>query len=415
MTAMISRLTLAFRRGQRGQMLIVFALVIVPVSLVIGVVAVDASMWQSERRGAQKDADLSALAGAYELLKPVPVAADAEAKARENADLNDESGNASVIEPIVIDDSCFDGTGRLDSVKLNIDHDSRTFFADAFGLSVAPDIGAHARACAGSIVSRTHLRPYGIESEPICLGDGTCQPAADSDCFILKNGVMVPKFGAWCQLDDGSSDSSTSTRGLLDLSLTGTTCSDGGRDDIVPNIRNGSGATCSVGDTVIRTTGARPGQDINRGIQVLLAGGGTPPVADGSDCDVKFSVPSPGTDHAGIDDFEEVVERIDGGPPGPSPDAVYQLRDCVSPRVIDIIVIGNFATDSTIKAFAAFYILGCKVDTDSSPITSILPNKCTTGAPGHLQLWGIFLQKLDLDGDTGEFNEFGSNSITLTE
>ena len=40
-------------------MLIVFALLVVPVSLAIGVVAVDVSMWQSERRGAQKDADLS--------------------------------------------------------------------------------------------------------------------------------------------------------------------------------------------------------------------------------------------------------------------------------------------------------------------------------------------------------------------
>lgn len=409
------------RPRERGQMIILFALLFVPVTVIIGVVAVDASMWQSERRGAQKDADLAALAGAYELLEPVPVAANADAKAREYGDLNDESGTASVIEPILIDDTCFEGRGRLDSVRLNIDHDSQTFFAGAFGLSIAPEIGAHARACAGSIVSRKGLRPYGVESEPICLDDGTCQPAADTDCFVAKvvNGVtiMVPRFGAWCQLDDGSADPSTSTRGLLDLSLLGDVCSDGGRDDIVDNVLNSSGATCSVGDTVIRTGGARPGQDTNA-MQDLLDGNGIPPVADGSDCDVEFAVPPPGTDNAGIDDFEEVVERTDGGPPGPSADGVYALRDCVSPRVLDIIVIGNFATDPTIKAFAAFYVLGCKDGRDTlTPPEDVLPNKCGpgTGPGGQVQLWGIFLQKLDHQGDAGEYNEFGNHTITLAE
>ena len=59
---------------ERGQMIIIFAVLFVPVTVIIGAVAVDASMWQSERRGAQKDADLSVRAGAYELLAPTPIA-----------------------------------------------------------------------------------------------------------------------------------------------------------------------------------------------------------------------------------------------------------------------------------------------------------------------------------------------------
>ena len=223
---------------------------------------------------------------------------------------------------------------------------------------------------------------------------------------------MVPRFGATCILQDGSQDGSTSKRGLIDLNTgSGDACSDsaGGISDLKKNVLNGSGATCSIGDTISPQSG-QGASELNA-VRDLLAGKGTPPVVDGTDCDVKFR-----TAHPGIDDFAEALERTDGGPPGPSPDAVYQLRACKSPRLIDIVVIGNFATDLTIKAFAGFYILGCKSDTDLTLPKDMPPNKCDTNIPpGHAQILGIFFQKLDLGGDTGEFNEFGDNSITLTE
>ena len=75
-------------------------------------------------------------------------------------------------------------------------------------------------------------------------------------------------------------------------------------------------------------------------------------------------------------------------------------------------MIGNFATDPTIKAFASFYILGCKLEGQA---LTVLPNKCSTGSPGHLQLWGIFFNKVQLGGDVGEFNPFGDNKIKLSE
>ena len=138
-------------------MLIIFALIIVPVSLVIGVVAVDVSLWQSERRGAQKDADLSALAGAYTLLDPASTADEARADAQTYADTNDEAGNASIIGTIEVDSECFGSTSeRLNRVTVNVDHDANTFFSGIFGV-LEPEVGAHAIACAGSVISATGL------------------------------------------------------------------------------------------------------------------------------------------------------------------------------------------------------------------------------------------------------------------
>jgi hypothetical protein len=392
-------------------MLMIFALFVIPVTFVVGAVAVDASLWQSERRGAQKDADMASLAGAYELFDQSAGQAAVEQAAKtataNNANANDEAGNAGIIGNIEVDNTCFNTPNRLDSVIVNVSHESGLLFGGIIG-GIVPDIGAHARACMGSVISTTGLRPYGIESQPVCLSNGTCEPPADEQCFELRNGIMVPKFGEWCQLDDGSLDPSTSERGLLDLSLTGTVCSDGGRDDIDDNVQDGSNATCRIGDIVQTTTGARPGQDINRGVQVLLAGGGTPGVADGADCDKETW-----GNRDGIDNFNEVVERVDGGTT-PSPDAVYQLRDCQSPRVISLIVVDNFDNNPIhIVGFAAFYILGCKMPNQVAQ--NVLPNKCATGAPGQLQLWGIFFNKVELEGDIGVFNPFGTHKIALVE
>jgi len=406
-----STLVRVFARRERGQMLMVVAMLIVPISMALGAVAVDTTIWQSERRGAQKDADLASLAGAWELLVTDPSEDDAEAAADGYAGTNDEAGNADTYD-VQVDNSCFGGGDRLDSVKVWVKHQSRTFFADVFGVSIAPDIGGYARACAGSVISTTGLRPYGIESEPICEEPDDCRPPADSDCFEMdpELGIQVPRFGEWCQLDDGSLDPSTSQRGILDLGLSGTVCSDGGNDNIDENVQDGAGATCSIGDSVDSASGGRPGQDLTRGINALLEGDGTPAVADGEECDQQ----SWGNDN-GTDDFDEVLERIDGGT-GPSPDAIYQVRDCLSPRIINLVVVDHFpdtpSGTATIRGFAAFYVLGCKVEDD--PLT-VLPNRCESVPPGQLQLWGIFFNKVELGGDIGEFNPFGNNKIALVE
>lgn len=477
---LISRLTRFRRRSERGQMLIVMLLV-GTLTAVLGVVAVDAGLWQSERRGAQKDVDLAVLAGAHELLAPTAFARDAQTATARYGDLNDEASNGDLIGNVQVDASCFGGGTRLDSVRANIRHHSRVIFGDIFGLRV-PDVSAHARACAGSLIQTTGLRPYSMAtsctvfananpaSEPSLsdLADqfasrayqgrpptrtprptdtpvpptatrtptrtptpsgptssptrtptatatpgGTC--AINNGCFVRSqsnSSQLVPNFGTVCRLDGGaqSTNYAPSNRGQIDLNLTGAICSDnqGGQSDLRNNVQNGSNATCRIGDTVWRQSGQ--GSDLHQGVEQLLAGQGTPAVADGADCDQRSW-----GNRDGLDEFGEALQRIDGGPSGPSPTAVYQLRDCQSPRVINIVVVDQW-TGSTARVvgFAAFYIMGCYVNT--TPTNSSSPNKCTSNAlSGQQELWGIFFNMIQLNGDITEFNPYGDNAIALTE
>src|SRR3990172_5917562 len=92
--------------GEGGQALIL-AVFLMTVVFVIGAIVVDVGLWVSERRGAQTDADFVALAGAWELLDPASDATDAVNAAMDSLTANDEQGNASLAQPIVVDSSCF--------------------------------------------------------------------------------------------------------------------------------------------------------------------------------------------------------------------------------------------------------------------------------------------------------------------
>jgi uncharacterized membrane protein len=130
-------------------MLIIFALLIVPVTFVMGAVAVDASLWQSERRGAQKDADLAALAGAIELMLNPGNHGDAADATRDYADENDEADNSPTLPDAASEDE--HGVYVTDTcVTVNLRHESRPLFMEIWGINVAPDIGAHAKACVDS-------------------------------------------------------------------------------------------------------------------------------------------------------------------------------------------------------------------------------------------------------------------------
>ena len=58
---------------QRGQVIIMFVGLFTAIA-VIGVITVDFGLWFSERRGAQTDVDMAALAGVQELAKDLSVA-----------------------------------------------------------------------------------------------------------------------------------------------------------------------------------------------------------------------------------------------------------------------------------------------------------------------------------------------------
>ena len=425
MARVSSYVSTARRRGnsaERGQMLIIFALIIVPITFALGAVAVDASVWQSERRGAQKDADLAALAGALELVPNTQDQSAAEDAAIDYGDANDESGNADTItvagaageaETVFVDNSCF-GTGRLDSVSVNLDHKSRTFFAEAFGLSIAPNIGAHARACVGSLTNPRGLRPFAIDiATSSCFVQPTQVPPPD------PGDIGQPNFGEVCTMDFGAQGGpGGANRGLIDLEeVSGSACSvnGGGSADLLANIKFGADANCftdSDGNCAAPYVDCVLGQSGNvaskvpEGIRYLLN--------QGIDCD--------GADANNYDDFAEALELFGGGTAPPDPDNLYSPVICKdgkeSERIITIVAIDAWPFPSNppipVRYFVPMYIVGCE-----NPDTGVLYPMCPAqaeGAQGHIRLKGIIFQAfLSAQGEAGAPNESGTKVIVLDE
>jgi hypothetical protein len=422
-------------------MLLVFALIIVPISAGVGVVAVDAAMWQSERRGAQKDADLASLAGAYELLDAnsdqAAIQSAAKTAVARNAADNDEADNASIIDPpgIKVDNTCFN-SDVLDSVTVNIDHDSRTFFADFFGVNVAPNIGAHARACMGSPIEGHGLLPLGVQ----VTGPNT-------DCFEpdANGGPEIPVFGQYCQLAFAGSDLASGEGGFLKLFNDGSSsCSDsntGGGNTLQDEIAAGGAATtcyvappgsnCSTvpagwpyGNTVNycvwpkTQTFNNPTQDafwcLIRGSKGHIPPGEVPtnkcPASQPKegDCDAKF-----GTDANDYDDWMEVVEAVNGDPTPDPGTTTFARRDCKSPRLVDLVIVEQFDVKGNeprkIVAFASFYIQSCIVDG-----TEFRDCNVGGGQIGQAALYGFFMNILDI-GTIGAINDYGQRAISLWE
>ena len=122
--------------GEKGQALILFVLAMTVV-FVIGVIVVDLSLWLTERRGAQKDADLTTLAGAMELLQqdfvnpannnPATVQAAAEGAVYDWADYN-ELPSTDVHNLAIGDTDCLGPSPVIDTVRLDAEHHGGRLF-----------------------------------------------------------------------------------------------------------------------------------------------------------------------------------------------------------------------------------------------------------------------------------------------
>ncbi|MEX0749830.1 MAG: Tad domain-containing protein [Dehalococcoidia bacterium] len=347
-------------RGERGQMIMMFALLVVPITFVLGAVAVDASIWQSERRGAYKDADLSALAGALELAKPVPDGVGAEDEAYASAATNDEAGNAGqdpLKVDVTVDNSCFPNDDRDDGVSVNLTHESRTFFSSIFGMELAPDIGAHAKACAGAAGTATlnNFVPFEIDHET-------------SPCFE----VGQPVFTKMCGIEYGA-QGGPAARGLIDMSAPDDYCSDtqGG----VSNVDEMIAGNVDLGDCEINTSGDCDPTNVGPWYDcVSIQPGNAQKILDGVRMRIAKEELFPSTpcdpDGNGIHEFADVVRIVtDTGNPTTS---IYEAVDCdldtegdqISPRMVTIVVLeekpsGNASQGRPIWAFAGFYLIGC--------------------------------------------------------
>lgn len=352
------------RRRDKGQTLLIFALIVVPVSLVIGAVAVDVSLWQSERRGAQKDADLAALAGAYEFLDPDGTKAMAETAANAYADTNDEAGNASAIE-IVAGRNCAGASGGLGFVKADIRHDSHSFFSGIFG-SLAPDIGAHACARAGSLIAGSGIVPIEMDNNP-----GPCW--IDDPSSGNANDTL-PQFGNLCPIEFGAQGGNP--RGVLDLQASGDWCSDAsGSGSLEDLIENGATGRCVVHPNP--SAGCDPDKNGPWYECVSVQTGNPKKIVEGfhdriqreGGCDANSN---------GIEEFGEVVRIVfDDGTPS---ERIYEAVDCdpgtdgvqASPRLITIIVLEDRPPPGNdghpIIAFAGMYVAGCYEGNDDPPV-----------------------------------------------
>ena len=406
-------------RADRGQMVLVFMLIVLPVTTVVGAVAVDASLWQSERRGAQTDAELSALAGAYELLAPTLGDAAAKTQTAGYAAINDEAKNASIIgNNIAVDNSCFNGP-RSDSVALNIKHESHTFFGGVFGLTIAPEIGAHARACAGSIVEIKGLMPVGL---PICADplDPNC-PNSRSLCWSPDangDGLPEPLYGKRCDLSVFDKVSGEASWLALDGSsplpgppTLGCWKAGGGANQLTNEIKAGGANTlCHIapqGYTAAQCAGAsippvnwcvksKTGAQPN----VIMAAFNTLFSTEGK-CDIA------GGD--GIDDFDGTMELVSGTTGTAS---AFYREICHSPRLITLIVVDHFDATGNgfmpIRAFASFFVEGCTVD-------GVLYPKCDPrGSIGHATFTGRFANLL-ADGEVGALTNWSPKRILLDQ
>ena len=320
-----------------------------------GAIAIDIGLWLSERRGAQTDADFSALTGAWELLDPGSGASDAVSAATTALNANDEQANASLAQPIVVDNSCF-GVWENDAVTVDVDHKTRSLFASIFN-TAAPVPGAHAKACAGATNGPSNIVPFQIDNAP-------------GPCFDPNR---KPILTAMCGLELGSQ--SDNPRGMLDLDAPDGHCSDGqGSADIAKLIEDGVPGTCLINATGTcdpATNG--PWDDcvaVQTGNPKGVLNGTHDRIAKDGQCDSL----SEGGNGDGTDDFSETVQLVFGN--GDPSSSYYEPQDCdtgldapglqMSPRLITIIVLeydppaGN--EGHPIFAFAAFYIAGCAPD-----------------------------------------------------
>lgn len=418
-------------REQKGQALILMVLAMT-VIFVIGAIAVDIGLWISERRGAQKDADMAALAGAWALISPNATQGQAKDAACQNLfgsttcsgqGGNNQQGNASLAQPVVVDSSCFNVPNeKLDGVTVDVNHDTKALFASIFGV-VAPEPGAHAKACAGAANGLSNV-------DPIYVSNTT------SPCFGTNG---VPKFTTLCGLKSGAQGGTSGDRGLLDLATTDGSCStNAGSGDIANLILNGApgiclinpgGATGSCGplpiyDCVFPQPGDATSATLTGSSNRINCGHSGYPACPANTapqglCDSNFG------NGNGIDDFAETIQVVfNTGDPNTS---IYAPRDCdpntpgiqASSRLITIIILGQDVGNGTstkypIVAFAGFYLLGCADErnvftgpTDPN-LTKDLNKNCADGPgqpamppAGHTEVYGQFVNLIVTNAGVG--------------
>jgi len=356
-------------RQQRGQVLVLFAAMFAIIT-VVGFLVVDFGLWYSERRGAQTDADLPALAGARECMlqlatgvphDPLPAIQEwfAENNPQGTSLYCDESGDDDRL--CIVRDKTSTQCQAQDNGELCVDvvvrHKSQnlfsklSFFNNVFD-DVAGNIGAHARACAGAANNPAGKLPLEIST------NGPCYE---------KDGE-TPNLGAICPIKFDSAG--TPETGLLDLLASGACSQWSGPADIQTNFEEGTSGICNMSDTPDDgPPGCTPadGGAVKDGpwIECVAAKQGNVASPTRKGLNNRLTRPN----DCGSDFLDTVIE--DTNVPG-----LYEAKDCdddaeglqPSPRLVTIFVLKNAPNTGggdkgePILNFAAFFIEGCSKD-----------------------------------------------------
>ena len=419
---------------------------VMTVVFVVAFMIIDIGLWLTERRGAQKDADASALAGAQAYVANVSDTAGAFNQARDwaikngvdpakidgSSTLNCSAGNSCIA---VGTSNCGEaGNDSMPWVEANIRHDSLPLFSSIFTAFV-PDIGATARACVGSPRGATHLSPFGVQTgysggaPPVgnsetgaqCGNgldddnDGTVDDGCTlSDCLEpdpANPGRTRPVYGRVCVLKTGAQGGAGGQRGQLTLG--NVDCKQKSNNTERHDFHYGTLSECLVNDTVY--TGSGNIQGLLSGLQDRLAEEGR--------CDQLFG---PGS-RSGYDEFKEVFSLVGGTPGQPivpsatnkfsenacsitsgiggvAPDTFDGDQHTYTPRAVDLVLIDQFGQQTAvITGFAAFYVIGCWDDTVAAATKAAIELDLSNTAPflnrcnpvgSKSDILGIFVQSL---------------------
>ena len=392
-----------FGRDERGAAVIWFA-VFVLISIMGGAIVIDYGDVVVERRDHQKSADSIVLAGIQELPEDSLLA---DQFAREWGLRNGIS--ASDIVNLYVDNSCWndhpaDDPAKIDSVSVDVSRPARLFLLSEVGINF--DVGAHAKACVGSLRETEGLRPWSIS-----ILNSPCFQHTGGDADDPYN--YEPLYGEECTI---RLESPSSQVGSIRLGVDeGDECNDssaGGTPKYTENIIEGSGATCELGEVIDTEPGLKPTPTL-KALLTLLSGEGA--------CDDAWG------NSNGYDELLEAFSVPAGSTP--SPTTVFTPRDCGwdedpgtpdTPRFVSLVLIDEFdknGLDSEpIIAFAGFFIDRCEVVEDDGTFTPYPQcNLPQGGDQTNVQIVGTFIQHLKLGGAGGPLDPFGTRIYALVE
>ena len=435
---------LRFLVGEKsGQMLVLFLLVMTIV-FIAGVIGVDAALWHSQRRTAQKDADAAAFAGGLALFVRTDAA---DITSRATAATYEWGERNGIDAPIFTNSTpqvitgCWDSEpfdGKPDGVMVDLSGEGASLFSSIWGLAT-PDVGAHAKVCIGSPPDATGMLPFAI-------------PIDTSPCFDDEG---IPQFGAECDMEVRAPDGASGETGTLRLLNDGSTdCSDSSTGNVNPTFEEeitfGADTTCAIapagsdpnacqiynldgiGTCIWSLTGNRAKIMIS-GLQARLALEGQ--TAAPYNCDEIYPDSWFGGQYVNdsVDQWWEALTpiEVDIHTVVPGPDVFFEKRDCKAPRVVTLVLLDQYNAQGQgpylIRGFAAFFIQGCydkvtetEIEFNQRCVTKNASVPNPTGEPelndtGHIFLQGTFINYVDIGRRGGALTKFGRVSLFLVE